>query len=147
MTTGLTANHVYTSAGTFTAQLKVTDNSGLSATKSLTITVNPAVTLATMRVADIAMSLQSGPRSAQAIAKVKVVDANGSLVNGANVSGVWSGLVSGSGSALTSNGVATLKSVNSRSKGTFVFKVTGVTLPGYSYNMALNTETADSIAY
>ncbi len=144
---GLTTNHVYTSAGTYTAQLMVTDNSSLSATRSLTITVNPVVPLVTMRVADIAMSLQSGPRNVQAIAKVKVVDANGAVVNGATVSGTWSGLVSGTGNAPTSDGVATLNSANSISQGTFVFKVTGVALPGYSYNMTLNTETADSIAY
>ncbi len=144
--TGLTTSHVYNSAGTYTAQLTVTDNSGLSATKSLTITVNPVVTVVPMRVADIAMSLGGGWNSARAIANVTVRNGDGALVNGATVSGTWSGLVSGSGSALTSStGVATLTSPNTRARGTFIFTVTGVTLPGHGYNPALNSETADSI--
>ena len=143
---GLTTSHVYTSAGTYTAQLTVTDNSGLSATKSLTITVNPVVTVLPLRVADIAMSLGGNARSGRAIANVTVRDGNGALVNGATVNGTWSGLVSGSGSTLTSStGVATLNSPNTKARGTFIFNVTGVTLPGYGYNPALNSETMDSI--
>ena len=40
-TSGATSNHTYTSAGTYTATLTVTDNLGATASKSLTITVNP----------------------------------------------------------------------------------------------------------
>ena len=115
---GVSANHVYSTAGTYVAQLKVTDNSGLSATKSVTITVNPVVAVVDMRVADIAMSLQwqyphgaggrqgDGPRQA------------GQPVTGATVSGTWSGVVSGAGSALTaSTGVASLTSPSTKSRG------------------------------
>ena len=40
--TGKTASHTYTVAGTWTATLTVTDNSGGTATKQATLTVNPA---------------------------------------------------------------------------------------------------------
>ena len=84
--------------------------------------------------------------SGRAIANVTVRDGNGALVNGATVNGTWSGLVSGSGNTLTSStGVATLNPPNTKARGTFIFTVTGVTLPGYGYNPALNSETTDSI--
>jgi len=146
-TVGTTASHMYNAHGTFSAQLKVTDDSGLSATKSVTITVDPVVAVIPMRVADIAMSLSGSTRSARAIANVKVLDSGDRPVSGATVTGRWSGLVTGTGSAqTTSTGVASLSSPNTKSKGTFTFTVTGVSLPGYSYQSGLNTETSDSIA-
>ena len=144
--TGVSASHVYSAAGTYVAQLKVTDNSGLSATKSVTITVNPVVMLVDMRVTAIAMSLSGNSRTARAVANVTILDGNGQPVTGATVTGTWSGLVSGTGSAITaSNGVASLTSPSTKSRGTFTFTVTGVTLPGYSYQPSSNVETADSI--
>ena len=143
---GPSASHTYNLAGTYAAQLKVTDNSGLTATKSMTITVNPAVAVVEMRVADIAMSLSGSSRTARAVAKVTVRDMAGKLVTGATVSGTWSGVVSGTASALTaSTGIASLTSPSTRSRGTFTFKVTGVALPGYSYLPSSNLETTDSI--
>ena len=68
-------------------------------------------------------------------------------VSGASVRGVWSGVVSGSATATTgSSGVANLNSPSTRSRGTYTFTVTGVTLAGYSYQASQNTETSDSIA-
>ena len=43
-TGGTTAQRVYSTAGTYTASLTVTDNSGLSDTKTVTITVQPSAT-------------------------------------------------------------------------------------------------------
>lgn len=145
---GLTASHVYLAAGSYDAQLRVTDNSGLSSTRSLTITVSPVVTAMPMRVADIALSLGGNAKVARATAAVKVFDANGAPVVGATVHGTWSGVVSRQGSAVTGgNGVAGLTSPNTKSRGTFIFTVDGVTLPGFVYDAALNTETTDSISF
>ena len=143
--TTASASHTY-SVGTFTAQLKVTDNGGLSATKAVTITVSPVVVVPTMRVADIAMSVSGASRQARATAKVKIFDANGLPVTGATVAGTWSGIVSSkvSGSTAT-NGIVSLNSPLSKKTGTFVFTVTGVTLQGWTYKPDLNTETSDSI--
>lgn len=143
--TTASASHTY-DVGTFTAQLKVTDNGGLSATKSVTITVSPVVVVPSMRVADIAMSVSGASRQARATAKVKIFDANGLPVTGATVAGTWSGIVSSkvSGSTAT-NGIVSLNSPLSKKTGTFVFTVTGVTLQGWTYKPDLNTETSDSI--
>ncbi|MGL6110140.1 MAG: PKD domain-containing protein [Rubrivivax sp.] len=142
---GATASHAYASAGNYTAVLKLTDSSGLTASKSVSITASAAVASTPMRVADIAMSLV-GSRSARAVAAVTVKDSSGNSVPGATVSGNWSGVISGSSSVVAgSNGVASLQSPNTKNRGVFQFTVTGVTLPNYSYQPALNTETSDAI--
>ena len=146
---GTTITHVYTTQGSYPVQLRVTDNSGLSATSSLTVTVDAPATAPTMRVADIGMSLKvSRTGSAQASAAVKLLDGNGLPVAGASVSGSWSGLVSRTSSATTDGtGVARFSSPSTRSSpGNFVFTVKSVTLSGYSYVPTMNTETSDSIA-
>jgi hypothetical protein len=146
---GSTASRSYGTPGSYTAQLRVTDNGGLSASSSVTITVDAPVPVLAMRVSDIAMSRTvSRNGTAQANAAVKLLDAKGMPVAGARVSGSWSGLVSRSSQITTgSNGVATFSSPTTRaSSGSFNFKVTGVSKAGYSYLPASNTETSDSIA-
>jgi hypothetical protein len=118
----------------------------LFATRSVTVSAQQPVVLVDMRVNDIAMSLTVNRRTARANAAVTVRDAGGQVVTGATITGNWSGLVSGAASAVSaSNGVATMSSPNSKSSGTFVFTVTGVTLAGFSYQPATNVETSDSI--
>lgn len=144
--TGASTSHTYQSAGSYVAALTVTDNSGLTASKAVTITVNPQVTTTSMYVADIAMSLSGKAKNTRARAVVTVRDADGRPVSGATVSGTWSGIVSGSTSAVTDgSGAATLQSPNSKKGGTFVFTVTGVSQSGHVYKADLNTETSDSI--
>lgn len=146
--TGPTASRTYTTAGTYTAVLRVTDNLGLTATRNLTITANPAVTTPIVRVGDIAMTLSSTSLTAQvrAFATVTVRDRNGNLVPGARVNGSWSGIVSGSVNGITgSSGTVRLFSTGTRSRGTFVFTVTGIESSGSTYDASLNTETSDSI--
>jgi PKD repeat protein len=140
--------HVYTTPGSYVVQLRVTDDSGLSATSSVTVTVDAPVTVLAMRVADIAMSLTVTKSGAQAGAAVKLLDTAGHPVAGASISGTWSGLVSRTSSATTDGtGVARFSSPNTRSKsGIFVFTVNSATLNGYSYAPASNTETRDSIS-
>jgi PKD repeat protein len=144
---GVAASHVYGSAGSYVAQLTVTDNTGLTSTKSVTISVSNATPVQTARVADIALRLAAiNSRSVRALADVSVRGADGRPLAGATVNGRWSGLVSGNVSAVSNaNGVASLQSPGSRNPGTFIFTVTGVTLAGYSYDAASNTETSDAI--
>ena len=145
--TGPSASRVYGTAGSYTAQLKLTDNSGLTATRSVSITAQAPVVLNSARVADIAMSLTlNKQRGARANAAVPVRDASGRGVPGATVTGTWSGIVAGSVSGLTgSTGVISFASPFTRASGTFVFTVTGVNLVDYVYQPALNFETSDSI--
>ena len=144
---GASVSHTYQSAGSFSASLRVTDDSGLSATRSTTITVAPVVSALPMRVTDIGLSLSSAKGGkARAIAAVALRDGNGQPVIGATVSGRWSGIVSGTVSGSTgSDGVVRLNSPLTRSGGTFTFSVTGVALDGYTYAPSTNVETSDSI--
>jgi PKD repeat protein len=144
---GVTASHTYTAPGTYSAELRLTDDSGLTSTQTLTINAQAPVVVTTMRVGDIAMSLRVQKNSsARATAVVSVRDGNGNVVPGATVSGTWSGIVSAAGNVLTgSNGEASFSSPQTRNTGTFVFTVTAVTLAGYTYNAAGNAETSDSV--
>lgn len=146
---GATASNTYVSAGTYTAVLTVTDSSGLTAQRSVTITAQAPVVIVPMRVADIAMGLTRNKTQTRATAAVKVTDTSGNAVPGATVAGRWSGLTTGTASVVTaSNGIATFTSANTRAKsGTFTFTVTGVTLSGYSYDSTKSAETSDSISF
>ncbi|MFT3818244.1 MAG: PKD domain-containing protein [Rubrivivax sp.] len=143
---GVTASHVYASAGSYTAQLAVTDNLGVSSSKSVVITVNPVVSAPTIRVANIAMSLSAAGGRNTGLAGVKVVNDQGVGVPGAAITGTWSGVASGT-STLTSNSIgnATFASAPTAAVGTFIFTVDKVVINGYSYNPVLNVETSDSI--
>ena len=140
------ASHSYATPGVYTATLKVTDNAGLTDTKSVTINASAPVVLQSMHVDAITVTLRTFRNgNAEATAQVTIRDGNGNAVPGATVTGAWSGVVSGSGSALTgSGGVASLKSARTKASGTFTFSVTGVTLSGYQYAPSSNTEVSDS---
>ncbi len=98
-------------------------------------------------VDSIAMNLAlNRNRVTYAQAKVTVKDVNGAVIAGATVSGTWSGIVSGSKSAVTSAaGVAVLDSPTSKKAGTFKYTVTGITAPGFVYDATLNKMTTNSI--
>jgi PKD repeat protein len=141
------ASHVYSAPGSYTASLKVTDNSGLSAMQSATITVQQPVVVATMSVQSITMTVvtqKNGQANAEAL--VKVIDGNGNALPGAGVTGTWSGATSGTASAVTnSTGVAVLRSARTKaSTGYFTLTITGVTLSGYTFNSAIG-ETTDTV--
>jgi hypothetical protein len=143
---GAAVNHSY-AAGTYLATLKVTDNSGLTDTRSISINASVPVTTRPMQVDAITLSLKTyRNRNAEALVDVSVRDGNGNPVPGATVVGAWSGVVIGSDSGLTgSGGVASMKSPRTKSNGTFTFTVTGITLSGYQYTPANNNETTDSV--
>jgi PKD repeat protein len=140
------ASHSYATPGVYTATLKVTDNAGLTDTKSVTINASAPVVLQSMHVDAITVTLRTLRNgNAEATAQVTIRDGSGNAVPGATVTGTWSGVVSGTASALTgSGGVASLKSARTKASGTFTFSVTGVTLSGYQYAPASNTEVSDS---
>ncbi len=148
-TGGATAAHAYGTPGTYTATLTVTDLAGLTGTTTVTITAQPQATVNTIHVAGIAMSLRTFKNGqADATAAVTVRDSSGKAVSGATVSGAWSGVAGGTGSATTNtSGVASIRSarVKAPAGSVFTFTVTGVSLSGYGYDPALNVETSDSI--
>ncbi|MCP5286278.1 MAG: PKD domain-containing protein [Burkholderiaceae bacterium] len=146
---GATANHTYTSPGSYTAQLRVTDNSGMTTTRSTTIVVDPVVATGALSVADIAMSLNRKKRNTRATATVAIRDGNGQAVANASVSGRWGGLVSSTATLITdAQGRATFTSPpTNKTSGTFTFTVSGSSLAGYTYEPTQNVETSDSISF
>ncbi|HQC97656.1 MAG TPA: PKD domain-containing protein, partial [Aquabacterium sp.] len=146
---GSTTSRTWSTAGSYVATLKVTDNAGLSASSSVTVTVNAPVVIVPLHVAAIDMSRTVTRNGvAQAQAGVKVVDGNGLPMAGASVSGRWSGLVSGTGTLTTgTDGYARFSSPTTRATtGTFTFTVTGITRSNATYASTGNVETSDSIA-
>ena len=143
---GETSTHAYSSAGTFTVTLRVTDNSSDQATDEAIVTVAEESSLV-MRVGSIEMSIKRAGVNVNAIATVTVVDVNGAPVEGATVYGRWSGLTGDSDSGITdTRGTVSLNSNKVKNAGgTFTFTVDDITKDGWSYDSEANEETTDSI--
>jgi hypothetical protein len=99
-----------------------------------------------MHVDSIVLSVkQKGPK-ADAVAKVTILDENNNPVEGAEVTGTFTGDASGSGSGTTgADGEATIKLNVQGTVTTFTFCVDNVTLSGYTYVPGDNVETCDTL--
>ena len=98
-------------------------------------------------VADVEMALVEENGGTRASAKVTVVDADGLAVAGANLTGTWSGVVSGCRSGATlADGTVTLTSKKTGQSGVYSFTVAGLWADGCTYDPQRNVETTDSIA-
>jgi len=131
--TGVTTTHVYLISGIYTVKLTVTDYAGATGKDEAIATVTePGEN--TMHVASIVMQIRTAGINTWAVATVTVVDGNGP-VEGATVSGKWSGATSDSDSGLTgSDGKVALESnriKRAASGTTFTFTVDDVTKEGY----------------
>lgn len=138
--------HTFNTAGTYTASLVVFDDTGLSGSASVVITVqNPANVI---YVSSIAMTTATGSGNrTRATAVVTITDVAGNIKPNATVTGTWSGLTSGNSSVTTgSNGTSSFTSAWTKKSGTFTFTVTGVTLSGASYDPARNVMSSASIS-
>jgi PKD repeat protein len=140
--TGVSTFKVFNTAGTYSVQLRVTDNDGLSATSSSTITVTNPTVLAPMKVSSISMTLKALKNgSATSTGTIKVVNGSGAAVPGASVSAQWSGVVSGAATGVTdARGQVKFTSPSTKSLGCFNLTVNGVTLTGYAYDPAASVQ-------
>ena len=143
---GVNASHTYTTSGTFTATLSVTDNSGATSTTSAIITVG-AATSGQLHVSSVGMSAQGNKKSGFAQATVSVLDQNNTAASGAVVTGAWSGIVSGTGTGTTgSGGTVSISSPKTGAHGTITFTVTNISKSGFTYNPSANAQTSGSIS-
>ncbi len=145
-TTSKLANpsHTYNVLGTYTASLVVVDNTGLSGSTTVLVSVQSNNVV---YVSAISLSLTQSNLGYQASAVVTVKDQAGQVRSGAKVNGTWSGLTSATGSAQTNtSGLASFKSPRVNARGTFTFTVTGITLNGYRYDATKNVKGFASIA-
>ncbi|HYD41243.1 MAG TPA: glycoside hydrolase family 9 protein [Anaeromyxobacter sp.] len=105
----------------------------------------PASTPMSVASITLAPGVQNGANVATA--QVRIVDAAGAPVSGAQVTATWSGLVSGTAAASTDGaGVARFTSPRTRKSGTITLAITGVSRTGYVYAPGSNVETTDSVA-
>ena len=98
-----------------------------------------------MHVASIELSIKKkGPRT-DAIAKVTIVDEGGNPVDGATVTGTFSGDANGTESGTTgADGEATIKITVQGSVTTFTFCVDNVTHASFEYDFEANVEDCDT---
>jgi len=132
--------------GTVLGETDTADNS-----MKVTVTVLETEPVNLMHVHNIAMSTESGRLRryiyTNAVATVTIVDVYDDPVEGARVSGHWSGLTSDTDSGETdADGKVVLRSDRVRNaSGTFIFTVGDVALADWTYYPDADLETSDSI--
>jgi PKD repeat protein len=142
--------HVYTTAGTYTATLLVTDNSnGTGSATTAPMVVKAASNTQAVNVLSVSVTWVNGfGGNGYFLATIKVGDQNEKPVANTVVSVTSSGLTSGSATATTNaQGIVTIKSptLSSSAMGTETFTITNLVLNGYQYNSANNTVSSGSL--
>jgi len=137
------------SDGTHKITASVTDSGGRTGSDVITITViGPGATLYVQNI-ELALYARKAGRNTftNALATVTVIDTSGAVVEGATVSGMWSGVTSDVDAGVTdASGSVTLSSDSVKdASGTFMFTVNSITKGGWTYEPELNVETDDSI--
>lgn len=125
-------NKTYGQPGTYPVTIRVVDDEGLSDVTTKTIQVNAALPQITAKVDLRLLSLSRS--SSAAFGTLYVVDAAGKRLPNATVRYSWSGLQQGQRTITSQAQGSTILSLASSQTGCFTLTVTGITLPGYSFN-------------
>jgi hypothetical protein len=135
-----------TSGTSYVYRVKARDTSDNQNETGWSIEAKASTTSSAMYVADIAMAYRSSSKKYYAQATVRIKSAGGADLEGAVVSGEWSGAVSSTSMGVTdANGQVLLESPLIKSGLTATFTVSGVVKTGYVYTQGMNVETSDSI--
>ncbi len=142
--------HTYSSPGTFTASLAVTDNQGNpSAVATKVITVTGAALPNAVHVASMAGSwVKATNVEVAGTAVIQVVNQYGQPLQSASVYVRVTGSVTGSAAAKTDvNGYVTIQMPKQRAtnSATYTFSVTSVVYPAYTYDVLANLPTPASV--
>lgn len=143
--TAASPTKTYSTAGTYTVRLSVTDNLGGGGSSTLTVTVS-AAPVDTSRDIDVFSLMLAASASASngrtGLASVVVRDRAGRPAAGAAISVQWSGLVSGSSSGVTNaSGELVLSSKPTKKSGTLTVTVRSITPPaGAVYDAGIYAE-------
>ena len=129
-------------ASTVTDETDTADN-----IKTTVIDITEPVSQAEMHISDIDMSTETSRRKTRAVATVTIVDAEGVAVDGATVSGHWSGITYDLDTGATNDlGMATLYSNwKNKASGTFTFTIDNVVKDGWLYDVSANGVSSGSI--
>jgi K319L-like, PKD domain/Fibronectin type III domain len=128
-----------------TFELTVTDFGGLQGSDTCTVFVKAAAndqpdTASTVHIGDLeGTSFKSRRNRWKASVDVEVHDNNCDLVDGATVSGIWSGGYTGSGSCITQDGICSLTSgdINTRKSQT-KFTIKNISSSAFTYDPTEN---------
>jgi PKD repeat protein len=124
--TAATPSKTYTTPGTYTVVLKVTDNRGGAATATTTVTI-AADRNFDVDVAQFTLTKLTEPRGKSGLATVVIRDRLGRAASGVNVEIAWSGLLSGKTSGITNaNGQITLSSSRTKKSGNLTATITAL---------------------
>ena len=140
--TGLTGGTLYELS---THTVDTTGNVNLTWVNDTATTLAPPIKA--MHVQSIDMTTQERGSRTRAVATVAIVDADNNPVDGATVSGHWSGLTTDTDARNTdSDGQVRLYSNwVRRASGTFTFTVDDVAKAGWTYDASANNKTSESI--
>ncbi|MCX8489404.1 MAG: PKD domain-containing protein [Opitutales bacterium] len=142
--------HTYSSPGTFTASLTVTDNQGNpSAIATKVITVTGSALPNSVRVASMTGSWAKATNVEVAgTAVIQIVNQYGQPLQSAAVYVSVTGSATGSAAAKPDvNGYVTIQMPKQRAtnSATYTFSVTSVVYPAYTYNLLANTPSPASV--
>ncbi len=142
---GSIVDHTYDNPGIFHAVLTVTDDKGATGSSGVDIEIL-ADPNKTVHVSQIQMTLQTRRVRKRAQVMAMICDQDGIPVSGAQVTGRWSGLLTGENTAITADdGNSGFLSGWTKESGIITFTVTGVTLDGYTYAPDDNQISSESL--